>query len=222
MKDLELGYRVNEEAFGAGINGFYMRYKNQLILTGALDDVGEAIRTNIKDSYRAGVEFSGHVKIAQPLTWFATATVSTNKVDNFQQYLFNYDNNTNVLYQYNKTDLAYSPNFIGSSTISYHPVKNAEIAFVSKYVSRQYLDNTSTASRSLDNYFVNDVRLNYNFSVAGVKNIGLGLLVNNVFSVKYQSDGATYPDIEGGKILNYNYFYPQAPINFLASLNVKF
>ena len=222
LKDLELGYRVNEEAFGAGINGFYMRYKNQLILTGALDDVGEAIRTNIKDSYRAGVEFSGHVKIAQPLTWFATATVSTNKVDNFQQYLFNYDNNTNVLYQYNKTDLAYSPNFIGSSTISYHPVKNAEIAFVSKYVSRQYLDNTSTASRSLDNYFVNDVRLNYNFSVAGVKNIGLGLLVNNVFSVKYQSDGATYPDIEGGKILNYNYFYPQAPINFLASLNVKF
>ena len=222
LKDLELGYRVNEEAFGAGINGFYIRYKNQLILTGALDDVGEAIRTNIKDSYRAGVEFSGHVKIAQPLTWFATATVSTNKVDNFQQYLFNYDNNTNVLYQYNKTDLAYSPNFIGSSTISYHPVKNAEIAFVSKYVSRQYLDNTSTASRSLDNYFVNDVRLNYNFSVAGVKNIGLGLLVNNVFSVKYQSDGATYPDIEGGKILNYNYFYPQAPINFLASLNVKF
>jgi len=222
LKDVEAGYRINEETFGVGINGFYMRYKNQLILTGALDDVGAAIRTNVKDSYRAGIEFTGRVKVAQPLTWFVTATVSTNKVDNFQQYLFNYDNNTNVLYQYDKTDLAYSPSFVGSSTISYHPVKNAEIAFISKYVSRQYLDNTSTASRSLDNYFVNDVRLNYNFSVAGVKNIGIGLLVNNVFSVKYQSDGATYPDIEGGKILNYNYYYPQAPINFLASLNLKF
>ncbi len=97
-----------------------------------------------------------------------------------------------------------------------------EIAFISKYVSRQYLDNTSTQSRSLDGYFVNDVRLNYNFSFKGVKNIGIGLLINNVFSEKYQSDGATYPDIEGGKVVDYNYWFPQAPINFLASLNIKF
>jgi iron complex outermembrane receptor protein len=89
-------------------------------------------------------------------------------------------------------------------------------------VSRQYLDNTSTVSRSLDAYFVNDVRLNYNFSIKGIKNVGVGLLVNNIFGKKYESDGATYPDIEGGKVVNYNYFFPQAPINFLASLNLKF
>jgi len=102
------------------------------------------------------------------------------------------------------------------------PKKNAEIAFISKYVSRQYLDNTSTKSRSLDGYMVNDVRLNYNFSIKGIKNVGLGLLINNVFSKKYQSDGATYPDIEGGKVVNYNYFFPQAPTNFLLGVNVKF
>jgi len=222
LKDLELGYRVNEEDFSAGLNGFYMLYKNQLILTGALDYVGEAVRTNVKDSYRAGIEFNGRVKIATPLTWLVNATLSTNKVDNFQQYLFNYDTNTNDLYQYSKTNIAYSPDFTGSSTISYHPIKNGEIAFISKYVSRQYLDNTSTLSRSLGGYMVNDVRLNYNFKLKGVKNIGVGLLVNNVFSKKYQSDGATYPDIEGGKVVNYNYFFPQAPINFLASVNIRF
>jgi iron complex outermembrane receptor protein len=138
-----------------------------------------------------------------------------------------------VTFQYQKTDIAYSPSFIGASTISYQPIKNAEIAFISKYVSQQYLDNTSnttpgykpfdpSSSRSLPHYFVNDVRLNYNFKFKGVKNLGIGLLINNVFSAKYQSDGATYPDIEGGVVKNYNYWFAQAPINFLTSLNLRF
>ena len=222
LKDLEVGYRYSQPAVSASINGFYMLYKNQLVLTGKLDTVGEAIRTNINDSYRAGIEASARVKIAEPLSWSVNATVSTNKVKNFPQYLQNYDTGNVDITQYKKTDIAYSPDFVGSSVISYRPIKNAEIAFISKYVSRQYLDNTSTVSRSLDAYFVHDVRLNYNFSIKGIKNVGVGLLVNNVFSKKYQSDGATYPDIEGGKVVNYNYFFPQAPINFLASLNLRF
>lgn len=222
LKDLEIGYRYSESTFSASINGFYMLYKNQLVLTGKLDTVGTAIRTNIKDSYRAGIEASARVKIAEPLSWSVNATVSTNKVKNFPQYLQNYDTGNVDVNQYKKTDIAYSPDFVGSSVISYRPIKNAEIAFISKYVSRQYLDNTSTLSRSLDAYFVNDIRLNYNFNIKGIKNVGVELLVNNIFSKKYQSDGATYPDIEGGKVVNYNYFFPQAPINFLASLNLRF
>jgi len=222
LKDFEAGYRFDSKNFSANVNGFYMLYKNQLVLTGKLDTVGEAIRTNINDSYRAGIEASARVKIAEPLSWSVNATVSTNKVKNFPQYLQNYDTGNVDITQYKKTDIAYSPDFVGSSVISYRPIKNAEIAFISKYVSRQYLDNTSTVSRSLDAYFVHDVRLNYNFSIKGIKNVGVGLLVNNVFSKKYQSDGATYPDIEGGKVVNYNYFFPQAPINFLASLNLRF
>jgi len=85
-------------------------------------------------------------------------------------------------------------------------------------VSRQNLDNTSTVSRSLEGYFVSDVRMNYHFYFKGNKNLGIGLLINNVFSKKYQSDGATYPDIEYGKVINYNHLFPQAPANFLASL----
>jgi iron complex outermembrane receptor protein len=221
LTDFEAGYRINQQNFGAGINGFYMLYKNQLVLTGSLNDVGEAIRTNIKDSYRAGIEGTAHVKITAPLTWAVNATVSTNKVKNFSQTLFD-ENYNPITTQYTKTNIAFSPNFTGASTISYQPIKNGEIAFVSKYVSRQNLDNTSTTSRSLPSYFVNDVRLNYNFSIKGIKNIGIGLLVNNVFSEKYQSDGAPYPDVEGGVVKNYNYFFTQAPINFLATLNIKF
>ncbi|MFB9841371.1 TonB-dependent receptor [Mucilaginibacter ginsenosidivorans] len=222
LKDLELGYRFGQPGFSVNVNGFYMLYKNQLVLTGALDDVGEAIRTNIKDSYRTGVEVSARVKIAEPLSWYATATLSTNKLKNFKQFLQNYDTGGVDETDYQKTNIAYSPGFTGSSTISYHPIKNAEIAFVTKYVGRQYLDNTSTLSRSLDAYLVNDLRLNYTFRIRGIKEIGAGLLVNNIFSKKYQSDGATYPDIEGGTVVNYNYYFPQAPANFLVSLNVKF
>jgi iron complex outermembrane receptor protein len=222
LKDLELGYRFNQTNFSGSINGFYMLYKNQLVLTGSLNDVGEAIRTNIDNSYRAGIEATAKVKITKTLSWMANASLSANKVKNFKQYLQNYDNGTVNLTQYAKSDIAYSPNFVGASTISYQPVKNTEIAFISKYVSRQYLDNTSTLSRSLSGYLINDVRLNYNFKFKGIKNVGVGLLVNNIFSKKYISGGATYPDIEGGKVVNYNYFFPQAPINFLASLNLKF
>jgi iron complex outermembrane receptor protein len=222
LTDWEIGYRAHTSIFSGGINAYYMDYYNQLVLTGALNDVGAAIRSNVKDSYRAGIEADAKLIITKKLSWGATAALSENKVKNFQQYLFDYDNNTNVLYQYNTTNIAYSPSFVASSTISYHPVTWFEFAFISKYVSRQYLDNTSTVSRSLDPYFVNDIRLSYHFHLGPLKNLTAGLLVNNIFSKLYASDGATYPDIESGKVVNYNYLYPQAPANFLASLSVKF
>ena len=192
------------------------------------------MRSNVKNSYREGLEFDGRLKISNQLTWSATAALSSNKVKNFQQFLFNYDSNTTVEYTYGKTDIAFSPDFVGSSEISFRPVKNGEIALISKYVSRQYLDNTSnidpagyapsnpTSNRYLNSYFTNAVRLSYNFSTEWAKNIGVTLLINNIFSEKYEANGATYPDIESGKVVNYNYFFPQAPANFLLGLNLKF
>jgi iron complex outermembrane receptor protein len=233
LKDFELGYRTRQGIFTGGINAFYMLYDNQLVLTGALNDVGDQVRSNVNDSYREGIEFDGKLRINEQLSWAATASLSSNKVKNFQEYLVDYDTNTTVEQTYKKADIPFSPDFVGSSEISYRPVKNAEIAFISKYVSRQYLDNTSninptgfpasdpTSNRYLNSYFVNAVRLNYNFSIESVKNIGLTLLVNNIFGEKYEANGATYPDIEGGKVVNYNYFFPQAPANFLLSQNIK-
>jgi iron complex outermembrane receptor protein len=234
LKDFELGYRTRQGIFSGGINAYYMLYDNQLVLTGELNDVGDQVRSNVKNSYREGLEFDGKLNISSQLTWSATAALSSNKVKNFQEYLIDYDNNTTVESTYKKTDIAFSPDFVGSSTISFVPAKGAEIAFISKYVSRQYLDNTSninppgyaasdpTSNRYLNDYFLNAIRLAYNFSVKHIKNIGVTLLVNNIFSEKYESNGATYPDIENGKVVNYNYFFPQAPANFLLGLNLKF
>lgn len=234
LKDWEIGYRTRQGNFTGGVNGFYMHYNNQLVLTGALNDVGAQIRSNVRDSYREGVEFDGKLNITDQLAWAATAALSSNKVKNFQQYLVDYDNNTTVEHIYSKTDIAFSPDFVGSSEIGFRPIKNSEIALISKYVSRQYLDNTSNinppaygpsdplSNRYLNSYFVNALRLNYNFALRSVKNVGVTLLINNIFSEKYEANGATYPDIESGKVVNYNYFFPQAPANFLLSLNLRF
>ncbi len=234
LKDWEIGYRTHQGIFSGGINAFYMLYNNQLVLTGALNDVGDQIRSNVKDSYREGLEFDGALRFSNMLTWAATAALSSNKVKNFQQYLYHSDNGNTVEYTYSKTDIAFSPDFVGSSTISFRPVKGGEIALISKYVSKQYLDNTSNinppgyapsdplSNRYLNSYFLNALRFSYNFKTSWAKNIGLTLLVNNIFSVKYESNGATYPDIESGKVVNYNYFFPQAPTNFLLGLNLRF
>ncbi|MVN20096.1 TonB-dependent receptor plug domain-containing protein [Mucilaginibacter sp. HMF7410] len=223
LYDFEAGYRTKQGVFTGGINGFYMLYHNQLVLTGSLNDVGAAIRSNVKDSYRAGLELDGRIQIAQPLYWSLTAALSANKVKNFQQYLENYDTGQTVLnQQFQKTDIAYSPDFVSSSEIGYSPIKGGEIALISKYVSKQYLDNTSSNDRKLDAFFVNNIRLRYNFSTKAVKNIGISFLINNIFSELYEPNGATYPDIEGGKVVNYNYYYPQATRNFLAALSLRF
>ncbi len=222
LYDFEAGYRTQQGIFSGGINGFYMLYDNQLVLTGSLNDVGAAIRSNVKNSYRAGLELDGRVQIAQPLYWNITAALSTNKVKNFQQYLYNYDNDQNVLTQYQKTNIAFSPDFVGSSELGFVPIKGGEIALISKYVSKQYLDNTSNDTRKLDAFFVNNIRLRYNFNTKAVKNIGVSFLINNIFSELYEPNGATYPDIEGGKVMNYNYYFPQATRNFLAALSLRF
>lgn len=235
LNDWELGYRTQQGIFTGGINAFYMGYDNQLVLTGALNDVGDAIRSNVKSSYREGLEFDGHFKFNNWFNWSATASWSSNKVKNFNQGLENVDDNYNVVnYQISKSDIAYSPDMVASSELSFKPLAGGEIAFISKYVSKQYLDNTSNtdpvgfgpsdphSNRYLDAYFVNGLRLGYNFSVKSIKNIGLTLLINNIFNAKYESNGVTYPDIEGGKVVNYNYLFPQAPTNFLLGLNLKF
>ena len=244
LKDFELGYRTTQNNFSVGINGYYMLYKNQLVITGQLNDVGSQIRKNVDDSYRAGVEVDARIKFTNQLNWGLNATLSKNKIKNLNQALTAYDINYDVIapvqQQFKNTDIAFSPSLIAGSELVYSPIKNGSIALISKYVGKQYLDNTGNVNptgittspdvannpyavnRFLKAYFVNDLRLRYNFTTKTLKNIGLGLLVNNIFSAKYESNGATYGDVENGTLVNYNYFFPQAPINFLASVNVRF
>ena len=222
LLDIEAGYRLRKTALTAGINAYAMMYKDQLVLTGKVNDVGEYIRQNVEDSYRYGIEVDAKIQINNKLSWLITASLSDNKVKDFTEYADDYDNGGQIVNQYKNTNLAFSPNFIGSSELSLEPFKKTEIALLSKYVSKQYLDNTSNSQRSLDAFFVNDLRLRYNTSFNGLKNIGLTLLVNNIFSELYEANGYTFSYMYGGDFTTENYYYPQATRNFLLSLNLKF
>jgi iron complex outermembrane receptor protein len=222
LKNIEAGYRLATQNINAGINGYAMFYKDQLVLTGKVNDVGEYIRQNVPDSYRAGVELEGKWQISNQLSWAATAALSRNKIKNFTEYVDNYDTGTQIRNDYNSTDIAFSPAFIASGELSYKPMRNVEMAVLSKYVSKQYLDNTSNNDRIINPFFVNDLRLGYNTSFKGVKNVGLTLLVNNILGEEYETNGYTFSYVYEAAFTTENFYYPQAKQNFLLSLNLKF
>jgi len=222
LKDAEAGYRFSGQNFNAGINGFAMLYKDQLILTGAINDVGEYTRQNVADSYRAGVELDSKLQISKSIAWAFTASWSRNKIRRFTEFIDNYDTGNQARNDNKNTDIAFSPAFVGSSELSFTPFKNSGIAVLSKYVSKEYLDNTSHNDRKINPFFVNDLRLYYKTSSAGIKNIRLTLLVNNVFSKLYETNGYTFSYISGGAQSTESYYFPQATRNFLLSLSLKF
>ena len=214
MQDIEAGYRFNNETFNIGTNFYGMFYKDQLIPTGALNNVGSPLRMNIPDSYRIGLEVDAAWKISAYFGWKATAGLSQNKIKNYT------DETSGEFIK--KTDIALSPATILSSEFTYRPLRSVEIALLSKYISRQYLDNSSAKVRSIDPSFVNNIRAIYNFSILGLKNIDLGLTVNNILNEKYQTSGYTWGYMDGTSRKYFNFYYPQATTNFMLSLNVKF
>lgn len=220
----ELGYRKSWAKSAITVNGYYMDYKDQLVATGALNDVGAYNRMNVASSYRAGVEFTAGWQIIPSLRWQVTATYSQNRIKAFTEYQDNWDNGGQVTQVYKNTAIAFSPDWIGSSLLSYTVFRNFDVDVISKYVGKQYLDNTASDDRKLNAFFVNDVRLSYGFAVKNMfKAVRIGFLVNNILNTKYEPNGATYPGgISGGVRTDYNYYYPQAGTNFLANLVLKF
>ncbi|MFC3198433.1 TonB-dependent receptor [Parapedobacter deserti] len=217
LHNIEAGYRTRSQRFDIGVNGYAMLYKNQLVLTGQLNDVGSTLRTNVDDSYRIGLEFDGRWTPIGWFTWGGTLAFSRNKIKNFTEVV------GDVQHFYETTDISFSPDWVASNELSVRPWKPVELALLSKYVSRQYLDNTGNESRSINGFFVNNVRIAYHTSFWQLKNVGVTLLVNNVFNEKYSASGYTwgYYLSETNRV-DYNFYYPQATTNFLLGLNVKF
>ncbi|HSN61873.1 MAG TPA: TonB-dependent receptor, partial [Ferruginibacter sp.] len=176
LNDFEAGLENKNTRYSWGINLYYMQYKDQLVLTGKINDVGAYTRTNIPNSYRTGIELSGGVKINEWLSGSANITLSKNKVKNFTEYIDDYDNGGQQNNFYKDADIAFSPSVISAYTINILPVKNTEINLMGKYVGQQYLDNTSQKSRSLRDFYVQDIRLNYSWQKTAL----LFLQVNNL------------------------------------------
>lgn len=222
LNDYELGVKQNYKKISWGLNYYYMDYKNQLVLNGQINDVGAYNRTNIEQSYRTGLEAELSVRPIKRLQWMANITISSNKVKNYTEYLDDYDTGNQKTVLHSTADIAYSPSLIASSTIAIEVINNFTVNFISKYVGKQYLDNTSTDNRKLPAYFVNDIRLNYSIQTRFIKNISLMLMINNILNEKYSSNGYTYAFYEKTELTTQNVYYPQAGTNYLIGLSLKF
>lgn len=220
--DYELGYDGTFERFHAGVNLYYMDYKDQLILTGAVNDVGGYIRENVPNSYRAGIELQFGTQLLTNLEWSGNATFSQNKIEEYQRFLDDFDSGGQQSETYTDVDIAFSPSTIANSILSYHP-GSFTTEWTLKYVSRQYLDNTQTNARSIDPYLVNDLRFSYSLNdLSIVQNVTASLQINNILNEKYVSNGYTFGWISGGQERFFNYYYPQAGRNILANVKVRF
>ncbi len=227
LENVELGWKYNSRKFSFTANYFLMAYKNQLVLTGKINDVGNYIHTNIAKSYRTGIELSAGLKIIKQLTLSGNLTLSMNKVKDYKEFIDNYDPDINGLIHqkennYSSADISFSPNVISAGTLAYSPINGLNISWIAKYVGKQYLDNTSNENRKLNAFFVNNILINYSIKTNFIKEIGLNLLLNNIFSQKYEPNGYTYGYIYGGQNIRENYYFPQAGFNFLAGVNIKF
>ncbi|WP_417589303.1 TonB-dependent receptor [Owenweeksia hongkongensis] len=219
--DYEAGYELQTERAFFNANLFFMDYTNQLVLTGQLNDVGSPIRTNAPESYRAGIELVGSYIVNKYLQLGANFTFSQNKILNFTDYVVDYDNGGYQEENFKSTDISYSPNVIGGINITVKPIAGATIDWNTKYVGQQFMDNTSSESKSLDAFNVTDLRLGYNLPVKWVDRLNVHLLIANLFNQEYEPNGYTYSYIYGEKITE-NFYFPMAGINFMAGLSVDF
>jgi len=220
--DHELGYKFQGSRVELATNFYYMKYHDQLVLTGEINNVGAAIMTNAENSYRAGIELIGGIKIADPLTWEFNATFSRNKVKDFTAYVDNWSTGAQEKEHLGLTDLSFSPDVIAGSMIRYDHRNWLSLFVDSKYVGKQYLDNTSSEERSLDPYFVNDLMAQVRFSPGFMKEITLKVQLYNIFDVEYESDAWVYRYILNGEENLMTGFYPQAGRHVMAGLSVKF
>ncbi|MFD2908915.1 TonB-dependent receptor [Flavobacterium ardleyense] len=221
LYDYELGWKYNGEKAKISANMFYMNYEDQLVLTGALNDVGSQIFTNSGKSYRLGLEVESVIAITDKIILSPNVTLSENKN---QDFYFEIDG---VLRDLGNTDIAFSPSIILGNRLTFLPIENFEFSILSKYVGEQFMGNIDAKSSKLDDYFVNDLNISYDWKInKGIKSIVFSGLVNNVCDLEYESNGFfyTYDDDSSGNIITYGGtgYYPQAGINFLLGVTLKF
>jgi iron complex outermembrane receptor protein len=222
LRDLEMGVQKRSRTAAYGATLYYMKYKDQLVLTGKVNDVGAYTRTNIKNSYRAGVELEGTTALTEWLRISGNLALSRNCLNDFSEYIDDFDNGGQKTNHFNERVISFSPATVGSAVVALMPAKNLEVNFITKYVSKQYLDNTQHEARKLDAYATQDVKAVYSFSGKLFKNLMLIAQVNNVFNTLYTPNGYTFSYYYANRLITENYYFPMAGINWTVGLNVGF
>ena len=219
LNDIETGVELNKTNLKLGANFYYMFYKDQLVLTGKINDVGAYTRTNIKKSYRAGVELFGSAVLSKVFSIDGNITLSKNKVKNYTEYFDDYDNGGQKSIFYKEADISFSPDVVSAITLNAIPAKNILLSFTGKYVGNQYLDNTSNKNRMLQAYYTQDVRATYTLKGKQINEVNFYVQCNNIFSRKYEPNGYTFSYIDQGKLTTENFYFPMAPANFMVGIN---
>lgn len=222
LHDLELGYNYASSNFSFNANYYYMSYKDQLVITGQINDEGSPIMVNVDESYRTGIELQTGLQIANNFRWNGNTTLSINKIKDFTEYVDNWDTGGQDAIALGNTDLAFSPNFIANSQFIYTPGENFSITFISQYVGDQYIDNTSSDDRMLDAYFVNSLKADYSFKTRLFDEITLHFMANNLFDAEYETNAWVYPYLLGGKRYKMDGYYPQAGVHFMFGVDFTF
>lgn len=224
--DYELGYSYSHSIFSIGAGLYYMDYKDQLVVTGQLSDTGNPVRFNVPKSYRMGIEIQGSLKPVKWFDWQLNATLSRNRIKDFTEFIYE-DEWTNPISIYcGDTPIAFSPDFILHNAFNFN-VAGFEASLMSRYVSKQYMNNARSEEAVLDPYFVSDLSLAYSFkNIPGMKDLRLGITIYNIFDEKYFSNGYSGAGyyLEDGKPVIYRYagYAAQAPTNVLATVTMTF
>ena len=224
LYDWETGYRFQNEYLNAGVNLYWMQYRDQLILTGGINtETYDPLYFNAPKSFRYGAELTIEAKPLSFLTIEADANFSRNRINDYTESIYSNDSYTNIDRYVGNTDIAYSPSVVCGGAIRFEK-SNIEAGFSMKHVGSQYINNSSNSNLKLDAYTVGNLELAYTFLMKGVKSIRLGVNINNVFNNHYCSNAYIYESsttADGGDVYDIRYF-PQATRNFLANLTVKF
>ncbi len=224
LVNLETGYNFTSNKQTYTANVYYMRYTNQLVPTGAINDVGAYTRINVPKSYRAGIELEGMYTVHKYINLQANIALSTNKIQQYNYTIDNYDSGLVRTQVYNNTTIALSPSVVSGATIQATLFKNANsqltISNMHKYVAKQYLDNTQNNTRQLPAYYTTDAWINYNTNIIKY-NAQLKLGVINIGNTLYSPSGYTYGFISGGQEQYFNYYYPQAGARYSVGVTVS-
>ena len=221
LHDFELGIEKKNNNFHFGATIYYMLYKDQLVLTGKINDVGSYTRINVPNSYRLGIELQGGYVFAKWINANANISFSKNKIKDFIEYIDNWDTGYQDAAVHHNTDISFSPSVIGGATINVLPIKKLELSLISKYVGEQYMDNAQDENRKLNSFYTQDVKLVYTLRNKNSKQINFIAQVNNVFNKKYEPNGWTYAYTYNNTLTTENGYYPMAGTNFMIGLNIK-
>ena len=219
LYDTELGYKLRGEKYSAAVNLYAMLYKDQLVPTGELSSTGYPIMTNVEKSHRLGIELITALKPTEYLNWDFSLTLSRNKIPDFVEHYIDY--NTSDWSEVYKSknlgtvDIAYSPSVTGTSDLNFKVLKNTELHIISKYVGKQYFDNTMNPERSIDPYFINNFRIDFDPVIHGIKSAEFQLLINNLLNHRYESNAYGGNWYEDGIEKTWSYYFPQAGIHFM-------